>query len=98
MSQKRCGRCAACLYLAATRKICLAEANPPFSHADSEMVKMWNTALVDNPCIELMTTGQHAEAWWLEQGHFEVPARGTSAWQEMYEKWHAFAFADFCKE
>ena len=40
-----------------------------------------------------MTLADHAEAWWKEQGK-EVPPRGIKQWQEMYETWVAWAFAD----
>ena len=43
-----------------------------------------------------MTLAEHAEAWWREQGK-EVPDRETSAWQEMYEQWIEYAFAEFGK-
>ena len=41
-----------------------------------------------------MTLAEHAEAWWSEQGN-TVPPVDTTAWDEMYRKWHEFAFADF---
>ena len=41
-----------------------------------------------------MTLADHAEAWWSKQGNI-VPARETSEWTTMYEKWVEFAFADF---
>lgn len=40
-----------------------------------------------------LTFADHAEAWTSEQG-LEVPERGTPEWEEMYEKWHEFAFSD----
>lgn len=57
------------------------------------------------PEWDAMTTGEHAECWWLDQGH-PLPDRGapegcidvskhSAKWQAMYEKWHAYAFADF---
>jgi len=44
-----------------------------------------------------MTLAEHAEAWWKEQGK-EVPPRGTEEWQEMYETWVEWAFADLHSE
>jgi len=41
--------------------------------------------------------GEHAEAWWREQGR-EVPPADTPEWDEMYEKWVDFAFDDFAEE
>lgn len=41
-----------------------------------------------------MSFAEHAEAWWSEQGN-TVPARQTSAWTNMYQKWIDFAFAGF---
>jgi hypothetical protein len=41
-----------------------------------------------------LTTGDHAEQWWQEEGK-ELPPRQTQEWTTMYEAWHAFAFRDF---
>ena len=43
------------------------------------------------------TLADHAEAWHKEQGK-PVPCRDTKAWQEMYEEWVNWAFADFGKK
>ncbi len=40
-----------------------------------------------------LTLGDHAEAWWREQGKV-VSQRETPEWKEMYEKWVNFAFSD----
>jgi hypothetical protein len=40
-----------------------------------------------------LTMADHAEAWWREQGK-RVPRRDTARWQEMYETWAEWAFAD----
>jgi hypothetical protein len=40
-----------------------------------------------------MTLADHADAWWREQGK-EVPSRDTAEWQQMYEAWATWAFAD----
>ena len=45
------------------------------------------------PMASEMTLADHAEAWWKEQGN-EVPPRGTNEWQQMYEAWVEWAFAD----
>ena len=34
-----------------------------------------------------MTLADHAEAWWIEQGHYFLPLRDTSAWEAMYNEW-----------
>ena len=44
-----------------------------------------------------MTLADHAEAWWKEKGN-TVPDKHTIEYNEMYEKWHAFAFSDFADE
>lgn len=57
------------------------------------------------PEWDAMTTGEHAECWWFDQGH-ALPDRGapegctdiskhSAEWQAMYEAWHTYAFADF---
>ena len=54
-----------------------------------------------------MTLGEHAEAWWVEQGN-TVPDIGNDydglhtstcspEYQAMYEKWVEFAFRDLRK-
>ena len=40
-----------------------------------------------------MTLGDHAEAWWREQGK-EVPPRDTNQWMTMYESWVVWAFGN----
>lgn len=44
-----------------------------------------------------MTLADHAEAWWREQGN-TVPPRNTDEWQQMYETWVEWAFADLHSE
>ena len=44
-----------------------------------------------------MTLADHAEAWWKEQGKI-VPPIDTPEYEEMYQRWHTFAFQDFYKE
>lgn len=46
----RCGQCPNCQHVAATRQLVLAAANPPFSHATTADVEMWNRVLTRNPC------------------------------------------------
>lgn len=46
----RCKECASCKYVEATRRIVLAEANGPISHATDSTARMWKTVLYDNPC------------------------------------------------
>jgi len=38
-----------------------------------------------------VTLGEHAEAWWSEQGR-KVPRRNTKAWNNMYGNWVNYAF------
>jgi hypothetical protein len=40
-----------------------------------------------------MTLADHAEAWHREQGK-KVPPRDSAKWQQMYERWATWAFAD----
>ena len=44
-----------------------------------------------------MTLAEHAEAWWREQGN-KVPFRNSKQWQQMYETWVEWAFADLRSE
>lgn len=44
-----------------------------------------------------MTLGEHAEAWWKEQGK-EAPPRNTDEWREMYETWVEWAFSDLTSQ
>ena len=46
----RCGECEPCQVIKSTQRIVLAECNPPFSHASTSLVSMWNKVLLDNPC------------------------------------------------
>jgi len=41
-----------------------------------------------------MTLAEHAEAWWKENGNM-VPPKDTLEYENMYEKWHEFAFQNF---
>jgi hypothetical protein len=38
-----------------------------------------------------LTLGEHAEAWWAEQGN-PVPPRECAAWRAMYAIWIDYAF------
>lgn len=49
--EKRCWECDHCLYVHATQRIMYAEANPPFSHANTADVEMWNRVLARSPCL-----------------------------------------------
>ena len=44
-----------------------------------------------------LTLADHAESGWREQGK-RVPRRNTDEWRRMYERWVAWAFADFDRE
>ena len=50
--------------------------------------RLWPDRFVDNPN---RTLADHAEAWW-RATHDAAPARGSEAWESMYEKWIDFAF------
>ena len=41
-----------------------------------------------------LTLADHAEIWYSEKGE-NIPDRNSDEWTAMYERWHAFAFADF---
>jgi len=49
-NNNRCGKCANCLEIERIKSRVLACANPPFSHADDDVVKVWNTELERLPC------------------------------------------------
>ena len=55
---KRCGQCQNCLELEQVRKRVLACCNPPFSHADDDVVKVWNNALERLPCTREKKKGE----------------------------------------
>ena len=46
----RCGMCTNCKELERVQKRVLACCNPPFSHADNDVVKLWNEELARLPC------------------------------------------------
>ena len=46
----RCGKCDNCKKLERVRLRVLACCNPPFSHADDDVVEVWNTELKRLPC------------------------------------------------
>jgi len=48
----RCGKCSNCKKLELVKKRVLACCNPPFSHADDDVVKVWNDMLKMLPCVE----------------------------------------------
>lgn len=48
---KRCGQCENCKKLDRVRVRVLACANPPFSHADDNVIDVWNTELSRLPCL-----------------------------------------------
>jgi len=48
----RCGNCNNCKKLERVKSRVLACANPPFSHADDDVVNVWNTELAQLPCLE----------------------------------------------
>lgn len=45
-----CGKCDNCLALDKVRQRVLACCNPPFSHADDDVVDVWNDSLKRYPC------------------------------------------------
>jgi len=44
-------------------------------------------------CAVQMTLADHAEAWWVQEGH-TVPDRKSPTWDVMYEEWVRYAFSD----
>lgn len=48
---KRCGQCENCKKLEQVKSIVLRACNPPFSHADDDVVNLWNEELERLPCI-----------------------------------------------
>ena len=48
----RCDECENCLALEKVKESVLKVANPPFSHADQDVVDLWNTELQRLPCLE----------------------------------------------
>jgi len=50
MSQKRCGECINCQKLEKVKTSILRCCNPPFSHADDDVVMVWNDMLESLPC------------------------------------------------
>ena len=46
----RCNRCSNCKQLERIRRRALAVANPPFSHADQDVITVWNTELARLNC------------------------------------------------
>ena len=48
----RCGQCENCKKLSVVQKRVLACANPPFSHADDDVVRVWNQELARLPCLK----------------------------------------------
>jgi len=47
----RCGDCPNCLRLEKVKLRVLACCNPPFSHADDDVVEVWNKELESLPCV-----------------------------------------------
>ncbi len=50
MRANRCGNCPNCKKLRRTQKRVLAVVNPPHSHADQDVVDLWNRELKELPC------------------------------------------------
>lgn len=48
----RCGKCENCLKVLEARQAVLKAVNPPFSHADDDVIQVWNDTLQDYPCTE----------------------------------------------
>lgn len=49
----RCGKCDNCKKLERVKRRVLACCNPPFTHADQDVVDLWNKELARLPCLEL---------------------------------------------
>lgn len=52
-SAHRCGECANCKKLDLVQRRVLACCNPPFSHADDGVVKVWNDMLARLTCVRV---------------------------------------------
>jgi hypothetical protein len=50
MTHNRCGTCLNCQKLQRVQARVLACCNPPFTHADDDVVQLWNRELADLPC------------------------------------------------
>ncbi len=46
----RCGECINCKKLGRIQRAVLAACNPPFSHANDDVVELWNRELLEHPC------------------------------------------------
>jgi hypothetical protein len=53
----RCGTCKNCEELAKVQRSVLRAVNPPFSHANDDVVNLWNTELERLPCLKEKTDG-----------------------------------------
>ena len=62
MTAPRCGRCSACLTVAATQQIVVAEQRPCGPGINDASVRMWNKVLKDNPCNGDPSTGDRIRA------------------------------------
>ena len=56
----RCGKCEACKYVEATKRIVLAECRPAGPGCNDATVEMWNKVLKDNPCEEEINAATEA--------------------------------------
>lgn len=48
---KRCGQCKNCLKLKKVQRAVLRCVNPPFNHADDDIIQVWNDQLKQLPCL-----------------------------------------------
>lgn len=53
MPNERCGKCQNCVDLERVKRRVLAASNPPFSHADGDVIQLWNTELKRLKCTAL---------------------------------------------
>ena len=49
---KRCGQCINCQKIEKVKISVLRCCNPPFSHADNDVIEVWNDSLKRYPCME----------------------------------------------
>jgi len=62
-----------------------------------EQVQLWATKESHTVEVEKdKSLADHAEEWWIEQGN-KIPLRNTPEWDEMYIKWHTYAFKGWPK-
>jgi hypothetical protein len=68
----RCGTCENCRKLERIQKRVLACCNPPFSHADQDVVDLWNRELAEHPCLD-----EDDDAWLDQPERYDTDIDGA---------------------